>query len=162
MNDLILQIITTLCLIIGIITGETISNKLFGYTKKWYLNIIEIFLFITLLITLFNNLYLQEINPIMMLTINFFFGLTAITITRAITSGAGFLSKRTKERATSKKEVTDDVILIGLTRNLFNKGLSKEEITNLLENSGFKTRKVKKVIKNLEITARGTVGTNGN
>ncbi len=162
MNNILLQVITTICLVTGIITGETISNKLFGYIRKWYLNIIEIFLFITLLIMLFNSVYVQETNTAMIFIINFFFGLTAITATRGITSGAGFLSKRTKEKYFAKKEINDDVILIGLTRNLLNKGLSKEEISELLKNSGFKAGKVNKTIRNIRLDKREVVGTEGN
>jgi len=146
----------------GVVSGETVSNKLFGFSKKWYLNIIEVFLFITLLVLLFNNFYVTELNPIVIFVINFFFGITAITVTRGIISGAGFFSKRVKEQHSLKDEINEEVMIIGLTRNLLRKGVNKGEIKNMLENSGFNKRKIKNTIKRINLETGEVVGTKGN
>ena len=162
MSDIIFQLITTLCLILGVVSGEAISNRIFGYTKKWYLNIIEIFLFVFLLILMFNNIYVKELNPIIIFLLNFAFGITAITAARSITSGAGFFSYRIKQKYFLKKELNEDLLIIGLTRNLLNKGMNKESIKELLENSGFNKKKTRKVIKNIDIDKEEAYGTKRN
>lgn len=134
----------------GVLTGETISNKVFGFPKKWYLNVIEVFLFITLLIVLFNNFYLSEPNYLVTFTINFFFGITAILVTRGVISGAGFFSKKVQKKYSLKKELNQEVIIIGLVRNLFRKGIKTEDVRELLKNSGLNHKKIKKVINKLK------------
>jgi len=160
--NLIFQVITTSCLIIGVISGEAVSNKVFGFSKKWYLNIIEVFLFITLLIILFNNFYVSELNIIVVFLLNFFFGITSITITRAVLSGAGFFSKRINEKKELNTNINENVLMIGVTRNLLSKGMNKQEIRNLLENSGFSKKKASKVVKNIDLDKTEVIGTKRN
>lgn len=134
----------------GVLTGETISNKVFGFPKKWYLNVIEVFLFITLLILLFNNFFVAEQNYFVVFTINFFFGITAILATRGIISGAGFFSKKVRKKYALNKELNQEIIIIGLVRNLLRKGLSAEETAEILENSGLNQKKINKIINKIE------------
>jgi len=154
-----LQIINTLCLIIGVIIGETASNKLFGFSKKWYLNMIEVMLFIIILITLFNNTYIQESNAITTAIINLVFGTTSITITRGIVSGIGFFSKRIQTKKEQRNQINETTIIIGLTRNLLRKGIDKEEIINILQNSGLNNRNTAKTVNQVDLEKKGTVGT---
>jgi len=158
-QDTFIQIINTLCLITGVIIGETASNKLFGFAKKWYLNIIEVVLFIIILIALFDNTYIQESNPLITAVINLIFGTTAITITRGLVSGIGFFSKRIQIRKGQRNQINETTIIIGLTRNLLRKGIDKEEIINILQNSGLNKRNTVKTVNQVDLEKKGTVGT---
>jgi hypothetical protein len=146
----------------GVVTGETISNKVFGLSKKWYLNILEIFLFITLLIVLFNNLYISQLDYFIVFVINFLFGTIAIMITRGILSGAGFFSKKVKKKYELNKEIDEKVIILGLTRNLLRKGLNNDEIKDILENSGLNKGKVRNSVKKIGLEKEEVMGTKRN
>jgi len=161
-QNVIFQIITTFCLLLGVVSGEAISNKLFGISKKWYLNIIEIFLFISLLVLLFNNFFITELSTVIVFILNFFFGIIAITTTRTIISGAGFFTKKIKQKYALSKEINEEIIIIGLIRNLLPKGINKDGIKNILENSGFNKGKVKRTIKRIKLDEEEVVGTKKN
>jgi len=136
-----MQIIITTSLIFGIIIGESIAIRTFGISNKWYANLIDVMLFVVLLICLLNFIYLKEINYFLIIGLNFFLGLCTILLTKGLTTGFGFLSKKIIEKVNAP-EITDDVLIAGLLRNLKNKGLKNAEIMNILVNSGFNKRKV--------------------
>ncbi len=162
MENILFQIITALCLVFGVLTGEIISNNIFGFFKKTYLNIIEIVVFISLLIVLFNNFYVKELNVLTVFSINFIFGLISILITRGVMSGAGLFSIKIKERYSLKSEIDEDILIIGLSRNLLNNGFTKVRIIDLLVNSGFNKRKVKKIVQKINLETTEVIGTKRN
>ncbi len=148
MIDIILQFLVTVSLILGIISGETLAIKAFGSNSKWYLNMIDIFLFVILTILLLNNIYLKEIKYFLILGINFFVGLGSILITKSVTCGFGLLGKKITNKIDKKLKVTYDILMAGLVRNLKDRGLDNKELQSLLINSGFDKKKVNYFVKN--------------
>ena|GEM_PF-2081111 len=147
MVSVLIQFLTALSLIGGIIVGEAVATSIFGSNKKWYINIIELMLFILLLIVIMDKIYLPEANYFLILGINFFLGSTGILLSRGSTTGFGFLSQKIKLKLDERGKVSEQTLIIGLLRNLNGK-LPAQELKRLLENSGFNKKKVDFALKN--------------
>ncbi|HLE06013.1 MAG TPA: hypothetical protein VI790_01560, partial [Candidatus Nanoarchaeia archaeon] len=76
-----------------------------------------------------------------------------------IVSGIGFFSKRIQTKKEQRNQINETTIIIGLTRNLLRKGIDKEEIINILQNSGLNNRNTAKTVNQVDLEKKGTVGT---
>ena len=157
-----MQILATVFLVFGVITGEAVSVRVFGFAKKWYLNLFEVVLFVFILINLFNLIYVQENDYYLLTTVNYFLGLLTIIFTKGVTSAFGFISNKIIEKQKLKLEPKEEMFIYGLTRNLLNNGLGKREIRNVLGNSGFNKRKINNVVKNINLSKKELTGTERN
>lgn len=145
--EVIIQFLVTLCLVLGVLLGEVLSTKAFGFNRKWYLNLIEVVLFVLGLTILLNFTYLEVYDVYLISALNFVIGFIVILITRGITTVAGLLGQRINENRAVKARITDETIISGLTRNLLNYGLTRRRITSMLGNVGFDKVKVGQVVK---------------
>ncbi len=134
---------------LGVITGEAIAVNTFGIIKKWYLSLIDVFIFIVIITVLFNvTLVKSEFKGLWFLS--FFFGFISSLISHSITTGVGFFGVKIANKMRINK-INEGTIIIGLIRNLLNNGLSKNEIKNVLISSGLNKRKVNYAIKRIKL-----------
>ncbi len=157
-----IQIATTFLLISGVTLGEFISNSIFGLAKKWYLNILELFLFVVLIIFIFNNIYVKSIDTPFIMVLNFLIGLITIIVTRSIITAGGFFAVKIKRTYKLKSELNEETLIYGLARNLLAKGIGKEDLINILENSGFNKRKIRNILDKTTIYEAEVMGTKRN
>ena len=146
---LLIQILTTLVLVIGIILGESISTKAFGMFKKTWFYLIEITFFVLILVLIFNSVSLTEYSEIATLLIYGISGFLTIIFVRGVMSGLGIFSKHVEKKVLRKKDEKD--YIIGLKKSLERRGFEIEEIIKIAKETGFRKDIIDKVLTYFEI-----------
>lgn len=137
------QIFLTLSFVFGIFAGEILASKIFGIPKKFIVQILEIVFFIIIAITIFNFLLLEEFNIYVTAAVYFIIAFLVIFFLRGITTLLGRISLRIQKRKEKKRE--DNIV--DFTRSLARRGYTKEEIKNMLVESGFNRKKIERILE---------------
>jgi len=143
MVELIIQMISTLMLVLGIAGGEIVATKTFGVLKKRWLYIVEIGIFVLIIVFIFNTIMLEQFNEFVVLAIYFASGFLTILFVRGLISGFGFLATQVKEKVL--KEYKQEDYVAGLKKALERRGLEDEEIQRIAKEVGFKQSAIREV-----------------
>ena len=68
---LLLQVLTTISLIIGVITGEFFSTKAFGNIRKSWVYIAEVAVFVTIIVLVLSNISITDYSGLITIGIYF-------------------------------------------------------------------------------------------
>lgn len=142
--SLLIQIITTLALVFGIVIGEAISTKAFGTLKKVWLYLVEIAIFVITIVFIFNTIALTEHSDFAITLIYFFSGFLTIIFSRGIITGLGIFSEHIKKDILRQKDEIDYVI--GLKKALERRGFKIKEIIRISKEIGFSNKNIEKVL----------------
>jgi hypothetical protein len=143
--ELLLQVVSTLLLVLGIAAGETLATKAFGALKHAWMYLVEIALFVVIIVSIFNTIVLSESNLYYLLAVYFCSGLLTIIFVRAIFSGAGILAVRAKEVLLKEKKEMDYVL--GLKKALERRGFKEKEIKRVAKEAGFSEKTIRDSIE---------------
>lgn len=143
MVDLLVQMISTLMLVLGIAAGEFVATKTFGALKKKMLYIVELGIFVLLIVFIFNTIVLVQYSSIALVAIYFASGLLTILFVRGLISGLGFFAVQIKEKAL--KEYKQEDYVAGLRKALERRGFEEEEIKRIAKEVGFKQNAIREV-----------------
>lgn len=143
MAELIIQMVSTLMLVLGIAAGEIVATKTFGVLKKKWLYLVEIGIFVLIIVFIFNTIMLEQFNEIVITAIYFASGFLTILFVRGIISGFGFLAVQIKEKAL--REYKQEDYIVGLKKALERRSFEEEEIKRIAKEAGFKQSSIRDV-----------------
>ena len=143
--EIIIQILSTVALVLGIATAEVLATRALGNLKKSWLYIIEIVLFVFIVIVIFNTITLTEFSDTLFVAIYFFIGFLTILFVRSLIGGFGFLGEQVKKKALRIKDEKD--FIIGLKKALERRKFKEEGIKRIAKEVGFSKKKVDDVFK---------------
>jgi len=143
MVELIVQMISTLMLVLGIASGELVAIKAFGVLKKKWLYIVEIGIFVLIIVFILNTVMLEQFNEFVIIAIYFFTGFLSILFVRGLISGFGFLAIQIKENVL--KEYKQEDYIAGLKKALERRNFKEEEIKRIAKEAGFKQSAIREV-----------------
>jgi len=143
MVELIVQMISTLMLVLGIASGELVATKTFGVLKKKWLYIVEIGIFVLIIVFILNTVMLEQFNEFVIIAIYFFTGFLSILFVRGLISGFGFLAIQIKENVL--KEYKQEDYIAGLKKALERRNFKEEEIKRIAKEAGFKQSAIREV-----------------
>lgn len=143
MVDLIVQMISTLMLVLGIASGELIATKAFGILRKKWLYVVEIGIFVLIIVFILNTVMLEKFNEFIIITIYFLTGFLSILFVRGMISGFGFLAIQIKENIL--KEYKQEDYIAGLKKALERRNFKEEEIKRIATETGFKQSSIREV-----------------
>lgn len=140
--EFLIQIVSTLFLVLGIATGEAAATKAFGALKHAWMYLVEISLFVLIIVAIFNTFGLSQFSIYYVLAIYFLSGMLTIIFVRGILSGAGILATRVNETVLKEKSQLDYVL--GLKKALERRGFKENEIKRIAKEVGFSEKNIKK------------------
>jgi hypothetical protein len=143
MVDMLVQMVSTLMLVLGIAAGELIATKTFGVLKKKILYIVEIGIFVLIIVFIFNSIMLEQYNTIAVAAIYFASGFLTILFVRGMISGLGFFAVQIKEKVLKIYKQEDYVA--GLKKSLERRGFEEDEIKRIAKEVGFKQNAIREV-----------------
>ena len=152
MSQTVIQILTTLALVLGVAAGESIAGKAFGTLKKAWYYVAEIVLFVSAIVVVFNTLVLVEIEGATLILLYFAVGGTAILFVRALLSGFGFIASHIQEKLVRHLDEKD--YIIGLKKALERRGFETEETKRIAKEVGFSKKKVNELFSYFKITKK--------
>lgn len=130
MSEIIVQIISLMMLLIGILVGEIVAFRAFGKPKPKML-LVDMFIFVVVLVLIYSFVSFTEVGALFYAT-NFFIGVICIVSVR------GFESLFRLTEAPK----TEDKIAVNIIRALSRYGLDEDEIKGVLKRSGVSPRSV--------------------
>ena len=143
MVELLVQMTSTLMLVLGIAAGEFIATKTFGVLKKKIFYIVEIGIFVLIIVFIFNTILLEQFNAIAIIAIYFASGFLTILFVRGLISGLGFFAVQIKEKVLKIYKQEDYVA--GLKKALERRGFEEDEIKRVAKEVGFKQNAIREV-----------------
>jgi hypothetical protein len=130
MSDLIVQMLTLMTLLVGILAGEIIAFRAFGKPKPKIL-LIDMLVFVVVLTLMYSFVSFTEAG-VVLYAANFFIGAISIVFVRGIES----LFRLTESPR------GEDRIAVNIIRALSRYGLDEEEIKGVLKRSGIPPKTV--------------------
>jgi len=130
MTEIVVQIISLMALLIGILIGEILAFRAFGKPKPKML-LLDMFIFVVILVLIYSFISFTEVGVLFYVT-NFFIGAVCIVSVRGLES----LLRLTE----SPK--TEDKIAVNIIRALSRYGLDEAEIKAVLKRSGLSPKSV--------------------
>ena len=130
MSDIIVQMITLMTLLVGILVGEIIAFRAFGKPKPKIL-LVDMFVFVVVLTLIYSFVSFTEAGAVLYAA-NFFIGIISIVSVRGLES-----LLRLTESAKG-----EDRIAVNIIRALSKYGLDEEEIKGVLKRSGISPKTV--------------------
>jgi len=138
--------LASLCLILGIVLGESIASKAFGRPIKKSLFLVELVIFVAIIMLVSRTIYLMEFDLIILLLINGFIGVISAIASRGVSTGLGIIAKITEERGLSRY-TREERLVINTIELLSKQGVKKEEIKQMLYDAGFSKKMVEHIFK---------------
>lgn len=145
MLNLFEQIVLLFALIVGIISGEFISSRVFGRSGKFLMVLIELLFFVVILVTLGDSVTLQQGQLGKGIAVNFIIGLIATVASIGIVTALGYLGKLPE--VVLQGHTKEEKLLINSMEALFSKGFSEKEVIETMKKAGFKEKEAKLFIK---------------
>jgi len=133
-------------LIIGGFLGSYLGSKLFGKPKYGWAVILEILVYAFVIILVFTFSAPTKI-AVELVVFYFGVGVFALLLSRAISTGLGFLANKIEEKTGEKAETTrEEKLIINVAAILFYYGLSEEKVKETLVSAGFKKSMVENIL----------------
>lgn len=150
---LVVEFLSALALVVGIVIGESVATMAFGRPKQMKYFAIELVIFVLALILITRTILLTELDLLVMMGINSIVGVVAAIVSRGISTLAGYLSAIPSSGALSKY-TREEKLAIGTIETLSKYGVEKKEIKQILYDTGFSKKIVEDIFKTHKFTTR--------